>query len=154
MKDELATAKDLGWYYYAEIGVKKNPFSESDNVGKFMTFGKGEITDETQALILKAIEQGATPLVKHTNPSTVELNPYADGDSWVIVWYSTDEKESLKKLASFLTENGLIPKTKAGRYYNISFKYDNQTQNGEYGEAFKAAIKLEDLMDLNTGLLL
>lgn len=61
-----------------------------------------------------------------------------------------DEENALKGLAEFLIDHGLVPKTKAGKYYNISFKYDKQTRNGEYGEQFKPSISLKDLMDLNT----
>ena len=89
--------------------------------------------------------------MKHTNPGSVGMSPLAKGDTSVIVWYSSDDKESLKALAGFLVENGLVAKTKKGRYYNIPFKYDEQTLNGEYGKNFKSAIKLHDLMNLDTG---
>ena len=42
-------------------------------------------------------------------------------------------------------------KTKTGRLYNISFKFDDQTRAGEYGADFKGAIKLAQFIDLNTG---
>ncbi|WP_430742912.1 hypothetical protein [Bacillus atrophaeus] len=79
------------------------------------------------------------------------FNPHSKDDSWVIVWYSTDEEKDLKGLAKYLSNNGLVPKTKSGKCCNISFKYDEQTRNGEYGEQFNASISLKDLMDLNTG---
>jgi hypothetical protein len=37
------------------------------------------------------------------------------------------------------------------RFYNISFKYDDQTRAGEYGEDFKGEIKLERFINLDTG---
>ncbi|WP_226545761.1 hypothetical protein [Bacillus thuringiensis] len=146
MKDELVSQKTVGWCWYGT-----NTFKETDNVGKFTTYVKDDISDEMQELILKAIEQGATPFVKHNNPDTLDFNPFSKKGSLAIVWYSTDEKEALKRLAKFLVDNGLVPKTKAGKYYKISFKYNKQTRNGEYGEQFKPSITLEDLMDLNTG---
>ncbi|GED03417.1 hypothetical protein [Bacillus atrophaeus] len=79
------------------------------------------------------------------------FNPHSKDGSWVIVWYSTDEKKDLKGLAKYLISNGLVPKTKSGKYCSISFKYDEQTRNGEYGEQFNASISQKDLMDLNTG---
>ena len=45
----------------------------------------------------------------------------------------------------------LIRKTKTGKYYNISFKLDRQTEAGEYGDDYKGTIKLSDFIDLTTG---
>ncbi|MCP1096675.1 hypothetical protein M0L17_23215 [Bacillaceae bacterium OS4b] len=151
MKDELVSYRLGGWCYYG-INTTQNPvFKETDNVGKFMTFGQGDLSNEMQELILKAIKQGITPLIKHTDLDTLDFNPRSKDGSWVIVWYSNDEEKALKSLAKFLIDHGLVAKTKSGRYYNISFKYDKQTRNGEYGEQFKSSISLKDLIDLNTG---
>lgn len=146
MKDELVSHKMGGWCWYGT-----NTFRETDNIGKFMTFVQGDISNEMQELILKAIKQGATPLVKHTDPDMLAFNPYAKNGSLAIIWYSNDEENSLKGLVEFLIDHGLVSRTKTGKYYNISFKYDKQTQNGEYGEKFKPSISLKDIMDLNTG---
>ncbi|WP_437830573.1 hypothetical protein ACQRXC_03850 [Niallia taxi] len=148
MKAELLNHRVGGWCWYGA-----STFENPDNVGKFMTPVQGDISNEVQELIIKAIKQGVTPLVKHTDPDPDILasNPFAKDGSLMIIWYSTDDKESLKALAKFLVTHGLVRKTKAGRYYNISFKYDKQTRNGEYGDEFKASISLQDLMDLNTG---
>ena len=146
MKDELVSRKMGGWCWYGT-----NTFRETDNVGKFMTFVQDDISNEMQELILKAIKKGVTPLVKHTDPDKLAFNPYAKDGSLAIIWYSTDEEKALKGLAKFLIDHGLVAKTKSGRYYNISFKYDKQTRNGEYGEQFNSSISLKDLMDLNTG---
>ncbi|KAA0748545.1 hypothetical protein DN401_27440 [Bacillus sp. BF2-3] len=146
MKDELVNVRRGGWCWYGA-----NTFKETDNVGKFMTFVKGDISDEMQELILKAIEQGATRLVKHTDPNTIGFNPFVKDGSLAIIWYSNDEEENLKGLAKFLIDNALVPKNKNGNYRNISFKYDKQTRSGEYGEEFKASISLKDLMDVATG---
>ncbi|MCY8152600.1 MULTISPECIES: hypothetical protein [Bacillus subtilis group] len=151
MKDELVSYRDLGWCYYGIDTTQYPAFKETDKIGKFMTYGKGDLSNETQELILKAIKQGITPLIKHTNMDTLEFNPRSKNGSWVIVWYSTDEEKALKGLAKYLIENGLVQKTKSGKYYNLPFKYDEQTQNGEYGEQFNPSISLKNLMDLNTG---
>ena len=50
-----------------------------------------------------------------------------------------------------MLEKNLIRKTKAGRYYNVSFKKDMQTIMGEYGIEFIPKIKLEDFINLDTG---
>ncbi|PGX01696.1 hypothetical protein COE40_19200 [Bacillus cereus] len=146
MKDELVSMRSGGWCWYGT-----DTFKETDNVGKFMTFVKDDISNELQELILKAIKQGATTLIKHTDPRTINFNPFVKDGSLAIIWYSTDEEKALKGLAKFLIDNDLVRKTKAGKYFNISFKYDDQTRNGEYGEQFKASISLKDLMDLDTG---
>ncbi|HDR7764815.1 MULTISPECIES: hypothetical protein [Bacillus cereus group] len=146
MKDELVSRKMGGWCWYGT-----NTFKETDNVGKFMTFVQDDISNELQELILKAIKQGVTSFVKHTDPDMLAFNPHAKNRSLAIIWYSTDEEKALKGVAKFLINHELVPKTKAGKYYNISFKYDEQTRNGEYGEQFKPSISLKDLMDLNTG---
>ncbi|KJH56491.1 MULTISPECIES: hypothetical protein [Bacillus subtilis group] len=151
MKDELVNYRAGGWCYYGIDISQSRAFKETDKVGKFMTFGHGDLTNEMQELILKAIKQGITPLVKHTDIDTLEYNPRSKDGSWMIAWYSTDEEKSLKGLAKFLIDHDLVSKTKSGRYYNISFKYDKQTRMGEYGEQFKSSISLENLMDLNTG---
>ena len=50
-----------------------------------------------------------------------------------------------------MVRNDLICKTKTGRYYNNSFKVDDQTQAGEYGADFEGKIKLDEFIDLKTG---
>lgn len=45
----------------------------------------------------------------------------------------------------------LIPRTKTGKLYNISFKLDDQTRANEYGENFKAQLTLDMLVELITG---
>lgn len=54
-------------------------------------------------------------------------------------------------MISYFIENNLIRRTKTGKLYNISSKYDNQTRAGEYGDDFKGEIKLEKFINLNTG---
>ena len=45
---------------------------------------------------------------------------------------------------------GLIKRTKTGRLYDISFKFDSQTRAGEYGADFEGKIKLSQFIDLYT----
>ena len=59
--------------------------------------------------------------------------------------------ESHKKVIQFFLDNDMIQKTKTGKLYNISFKLDDQTRAGEYGEMFQSEIKLEQFLDLYTG---
>lgn len=45
-----------------------------------------------------------------------------------------------------MLENGLIRKTKTGKLYNISFKFDTETYSGKYkGSGFSGKIKLSGL---------
>ncbi|GGD28935.1 hypothetical protein [Pontibacillus salipaludis] len=151
MRENLVSYKTGGWCYYGTNTIQSPAFEETDNIGKFMTFGHGDISYEMQELILKAIKQDITPLIKHTDLDMTHLNPHSKDGSWVVIWYSTDEEQALKGLAKFLIDHELVPKTKSGRYYNISFKYDQQTRNDEYGENFKSSISMGDIIDLNTG---
>ena len=66
------------------------------------------------------------------------------------VYLEIDDVETHKKVLQFMLDNHLIPKTKSGKLKNISFKLDEQTGNGEYKEKFKAKLKLENFIDLET----
>lgn len=55
------------------------------------------------------------------------------------------------KVIHFFLANGLIPKTKANKYKNISFKFDEQTLNKEHSKNFKHRFELKDFIDLETG---
>lgn len=51
-----------------------------------------------------------------------------------------------------MLDNGLVRKTKSGKLYNISFKYDTETYAGKYkGSGFAGKIKLADFVNLETG---
>lgn len=72
----------------------------------------------------------------------------------VICFYCNGyEAEEHKRILRFMLDNGLIQRTKAGKLYNISFKFDNQTRAGEYthNDNFEGKIKLEQFVDLYTG---
>ena len=62
-----------------------------------------------------------------------------------------DEVGANWRVLAYFLEKGLIGKTKGGKLYNISFKYDEQTRNGEYGKNFVAEIKLDHFLNLSTG---
>lgn len=51
-----------------------------------------------------------------------------------------------------MLDNGLIRKTKSGKLFYISFKYDSQTYAGKYkGGVFAGEIKLAVFVDLESG---
>jgi len=63
-----------------------------------------------------------------------------------------NDRESHKRVLSYMLENGLIRKTKTGKLYNISFKFDSETYAGKYkGSGFSGKIKLADFVDLESG---
>ena len=74
-----------------------------------------------------------------------------DNDGVACFYIEFDNLDENRKVINFFLENNLIPKTKNGRYYDISFKTDEQTLNGEYGNDFKAKMKLHQFIDLKNG---
>lgn len=89
----------------------------------------------------KAIEENIVDTCKHTN----------DNDGVACFYIEYDNLNAHRKVINFFLENNLIPKTKNGRYYDISFKTDEQTLNDEYGNDFKAKMKLHQFIDLKNG---
>ena len=70
----------------------------------------------------------------------------------VICFYiNYDDIEYQSRIINFMLNNNLIQRTKEGKLYNLSFKFDTQTINGEYGENFTGRIKLDNFIDLDTG---
>lgn len=73
-------------------------------------------------------------------------------ETGVICFYlNGDDTENHRRVIRFMMDNNLIQKTKTGRFYNISFKFDDQTRAGQYGADFNGTIKLAQFVDLNTG---
>ena len=111
---------------------------EPDKAGKWMCFFyDSEFAD---MICEKAIDEGAVAQAKHTN-----------SDSGVCCFYvEYDDEDAHKRCLQFFLDNDLIRKTKTGKLYNISYKLDEQTRSGEYGNNFEAEIKLADFIDLET----
>ena len=126
-----------GWIFYvadgAETGLDKH------KCGKWMYyFNNREVVTE---LCKNAVEIGVVKEAKH--------NDAEDGVS--CFYLNGDDIATHKKVIQYFLDNNMIRKTKKGRYYNIAFKYDDQTRAGEYGDEFQAEIKLAQFMDLDTG---
>lgn len=130
-----------GWFWFlANDEAKFNP----DKCGKWMVFFK----DQQFALDIcqKAIDEEACEECKC---SDLEIR---DDPTGVICFYlESDDIEKHKLILQFMIDNNLIRKTKTGKLYNISFKFDRQTKAGEYGPGFEGEIKLAQFVDLNTG---
>ncbi len=76
----------------------------------------------------------------------------SEGYEGVACFYlNIDYIERHKRILQFFIDYDMIRRTKAGNLYNISFKRDEQTRTGEYGNDFKPVLKLEEFVDLKTG---
>lgn len=135
------------WYSSEEYkGVDDN------KCGKWMHFFETSDLEVIADICRKAVETNVTLHCKHNNKIGCEMNPYNPGKGGVACFYmECDDIESHKKIITYFLENNLIKRTKAGKLYNISFKLDNQTRAGDYGDKYSAAITLNKFVDLTTG---
>lgn len=130
-----------GWYWYLSGQEDK---LEQQKCGKWMYFFKDQ--EFAQKMCEAAIDAGACYECKCSDLETT-MN-----DSGVICFYlNGDDVENHYRVIDFMLHNKLIPKTKSGRYYNLSFKFDDQTRAGEYGADFEGKIKLNKFINLDTG---
>lgn len=84
--------------------------------------------------------------------SVVSNCKHTNAESGVACFYlNYDDVEAHKKILLYFLEHNLIRRTKTGKLYNISFKLDNQTRAGKYGDKFKSDITLSKFVDLYTG---
>lgn len=130
-----------GWFYFLS---GKESLLDSEKCGKWMLF----FADQEFAVDIcqKAIDEGVCYECKCTNMSVVNT------PQGVICFYlNGDDTENHRRVLRFMLDNDLIRKTKSGKLYNISFKFDSQTRGGEYGADFEGKIKLERFVDLQTG---
>ena len=130
-----------GWYWYRTDGPN---LLDRHRCGKWMYF----FDNQKFALDLceKAIKENVCYECKCTD---LEM---ARTEAGVICFYlNGDDIENHRRVIQFMMDNKLIRKTKTGRLYNISFKFDDQTRAGIYGANFEGVIKLAQFVDLNTG---
>ena len=133
----IVRRENIAWVYYIDE-TKAYDFAEH-KVGKWMFFFKDK--DFADRVTKLAVEEGAVVRAKRSNAPT-----------GVCCFYlNCDDDVRHHKVLSFFLEQGLIPKTKSGRLYNISFKLDDQTLAGEYGLDFHSDIKLSNFVNLDTG---
>ncbi|MCU6236704.1 hypothetical protein KWH75_06435 [Morganella morganii] len=128
--------KNQFWVYY--VG-EKNEVNPEKN-GKWMYFfsDSNYVTD----ICTKAINENIVAVCKHTN----------NADTGVACFYlNIDDNEGHRRVIKFFLDNNLIKRTKSGKLTNASFKLDNQTRTGEYGDEFQAKLNLEKFVDLTTG---
>lgn len=133
--------KKDGWYWYFLVGEN---LLEKHKCGKWMYFFEDQ--KFAQQICQKAIEEKVCYVCKCTD---MEITMTPTG---VICFYlNGDDMENHKRVISFMINNNLIRKTKTGKLYNNSFKFDDQTRAGEYGADFEGKIKLDKFINLQTG---
>lgn len=129
-----------GWCWYL---TDKAKFLEKHKCGKWMYF----FNDQKFAMSLceKAIAENVCYKCKCTDMKL------AGSETGVICFYlNGDDIENHHRVIQFMMDNKLIQKTKTGKFYNISFKFDDQTRAGKYGADFEGKIKLAQFIDLST----
>lgn len=127
--------ENIAWVFY--IGDTSKLVK--DKVGKWMYFfGDRKFIEK---ICKESIEKNIVCEAKHSN-----------SEEGVACFYANiDDTANHKKILEYFINNDMIKRTKNGRFYNISFKLDTQTLNGEYGDDFVSEIKLENFIDLYTG---
>ena len=129
-----------GWYWFS-LGNDKKLIPEK--CGKWMYF----FTDQSFAIEIcrKAMKFPICYMCKCS-----DLSEQGTQQGVICFYQNGDDINHHKLILAFMYKNGLIKKTKTGRLYNISFKFDNQTRAGEYGADFEGKIKLSQFIDLYT----
>ncbi len=127
-----------GWRFF--IGDDSNFIK--GKVGKWMYFfrdqeGRKFTEERCREVVEKEIVQEAKLSIGPEGVACFYLN--------------IDDIEGHKRIIQYFIDHDMIRRTKTGKLYNISFKLDDQTRAGEYGEDFKAELKLEELINLSTG---
>lgn len=130
-----------GWCWYL---TDKAKLLEKHKCGKWMHFFNDQ--EFAMSICEKAIAENVCYECKCTDMEST------GSETGVICFYlNGDDIENHRRVIQFMIDNQLIRKTKTGRLYNMSYKFDDQTRAGEYGADFSGAIKLEHFIDLNTG---
>ena len=124
------------WIYYLSEEYKG---LDSHKCGKWMYFFENK--QFVSNICKKAIQNNIVVESKHSNAET-------GVSCFYINW---DDICAHKKVLEFFLSKNLIKRTKAGKLYNISFKFDYQTRAGNYGDSFNPEIKLDQFIDLYTG---
>jgi len=143
------THENLHWVYY-----RRNE-DTIENCGKWMLFFDENSYQFAIDICNKAVAERVVNSCKHTlfEHETNVSNTNKKRKTGVICFYLNGRifLEHIKILEFFKTNN-LFRKTKTGKLYNISFKFDYQTIDHEYGKDFSPKLRLSNFMDLSTGI--
>ena len=133
--------RQFGWFWYLS---GKEQILDQDKCGKWMYFFSNQ--SFAQEICQKAIDEDICYMCKCTDFE------FENDTKGVICFYlNGDDLENHKRVIEFMIANNLIQKTKTGKFFNISFKFNFQTRAGEYGADFEGKIKLDKFIDLQTG---
>lgn len=134
------------WIYYVDID--REPELQF-NCGKWMYFfdSSRKSLDFVESICEKIVKIGVAIESKHSNRDYVCIQ----GTGVCCFYCNGSDIEAHKKILRFLLNNNMIRRTKSGKLTNISFKYDEQTGEGQYGSEFKAKIQLSHFVNLTTG---
>ena len=127
------------WVLYSSKQV-----SVPDTSGKWMYFFDDQSIAEK--LCKQAIDENIVDICKHT-----DLTASGTPEGVICFYADGSNKGEVSRIVRWMVTNNLVRRTKAGKLYNISFKFDDQTRAGEYGAGYEGQIKLADIMDLTTG---
>lgn len=146
MVEKLKISNFGGWVWYTNEDTIHKESLDPKKCGKWMWFFDDALAGEehqSNHILTKAIEEDVVVKCKHTDKSDGVACFYLNGDDTI----------RHKKCIQFFMDNDLIRKTKSGKYYNITFKYDNQTRAGEYNanSNFESQLKLDQFLNLETG---
>lgn len=136
MAKPLKKVSNAYWVYYVDESEAKK--FDNNKVGKWMYFFKDN--DFAAKICEKAVADGVVAEAKHSNAPDGVCCFYLNGD----------DIENHKRVIGFMLKYDLIRKTKAGKLYNESFKFDSQTRAHEYGADFEGKIKLASFLNLDT----
>lgn len=132
-----------GWFYYFSTSLAR---LKRDVCGKWMYFFDANQQDFAKEICKKSIDRSVCLESKCT-----DINFKNSLTGAICFYVNADNIEGHKRIIKFMMDNDLIRKTKTDKYYNISFKMDDQTRADEYGDKFEGKIKLADFIDLETG---
>ena len=132
---KVKTLQGGGWVFYFKAPLK----DLGRDVGKWMYFFSDR--EFAKKICHNAIEQGIVTECKHSDA----------GDGVCCFYIKGSDNKAHKRVIQYFLDNNLIRRTKAGKLYNIAFKYDAQTIAGKYGDDFKAKITLDQFLNLYTG---
>ena len=135
----------LHWVFY--IDHEALPALSYERVGKWMyrTYDLAE----ADRICEEIVASGVVAEAKHSTRHQMLVGGYSTA---VCCFYlNGDDAWAHRRVLAFMLEHDLVQRTKAGKLYNIPFKFDEQTRAGEYGASFHARITLSDFVDLATG---
>lgn len=132
-----------GWVFY----INGKPEFDPNKIGKWMYFFKEKDKEFATQICKKAIEEKIVLEAKHTADEILKYK----GTGVACFYIHYDDIDAHKRVLSFFLKNELVLRTKKGHLYDISFKLDNQTLNGQYGNDFSSEIKLSKFIDLESG---